>query len=150
MTARARCSCAPTDDAERPLAEVDRGHVVGDVLGAEALGLLADPHHQLRAEHALGEAGVVLDVGGDHQLAAGLKTLDTERVQIRARGVDGGCQSCTGAADDDQVTDVVAHGPERRTSLPASPAPEARGRPDQAAQRPARKSLGTRNQPASA
>ena len=29
-------------DAERPLREVDAGHVVGDELGAEALGLAAE------------------------------------------------------------------------------------------------------------
>ena len=44
----------------------------GDELGAEALGLLAELHHQLGAHDPVGEAGEVLDVGGEHQLAAGL------------------------------------------------------------------------------
>jgi hypothetical protein len=43
--------------------QVDLGDVPGDQLGAEALGLGAHVVHELRALHALGEAGEVLDLG---------------------------------------------------------------------------------------
>ena len=122
------------------------------ILGAEALRLLAEALHQLGAQDALGEAGVVLDVGRDHQLTAGLETLDTERVQIRARGVHGGRQACAGAADDDQLTDIVTHGPERRTSLlRVSPSASGDGNgPIRRRSGVRRKSFGIRYQPASA
>ena len=64
--------CVADPDLERALAEVDRGDLRGEELGAEAGGLLAEVHHQLGAHDALGEAGEVLDLGGEHQLAAGL------------------------------------------------------------------------------
>ena len=91
-------------DAERALGEVDLRHVVGDVLGAEALRLVAELLHHLRPHHAVRVARVVLDVARDHQLAAPLEALDHERAQVGARavqrcGVPGGA-----AADDDQLT----------------------------------------------
>ena len=59
-------------DLERSLAEVDRGDLLGEELGTEPRRLLAELDHQLRAHDAVGEAGKVLDIGGQHQLAAGL------------------------------------------------------------------------------
>jgi len=94
-------------DPERPLREVDRGHVVGDELGAEALGLAPEVLHHRRAENAFRIAGVVLDVARDHQLAAEGDPFDHERVEIRARGIEGGRVSGRPTADDDQVTHVV-------------------------------------------
>jgi hypothetical protein len=44
--------------------------VIGDKLGPEPLGLLADRVHQVRAEHAIREAGKVLHISGGHQGAA--------------------------------------------------------------------------------
>ena len=76
-------------DAERRSREIDPVDVGGDELGAEALGLLAELHHELGAEDAVGEAGEVLDVGGEHELAAGADALDHERV----RGWRGPCRS---------------------------------------------------------
>ena len=71
--------------------EVDRGDVVGDQLGAEALGLLAQVVHQLRAHDAVGEAGEVLDLGGVHQRAAGGdRALEDQRLEVGAGGVDRG------------------------------------------------------------
>ena len=67
-------------DAERALGEVDLRDVVGDELGAEALGLAAEVLHHLRAHDPVGVAGVVLDVARDHQLAAPLEALDHERL----------------------------------------------------------------------
>ena len=57
MTARARCSVRADRDAERALAEVDGGHVVGDELGAEALGLLAEAQHQSGPSTPSGKPG---------------------------------------------------------------------------------------------
>ena len=91
--------CAPVDtmigvglelaladpDAERALGEVDTRHLLREELGTEPLGLGAEVHHQLRSHDPVGEAGVVLDVGGEHQLPAGLigcrrrLALDDER-----------------------------------------------------------------------
>src|SRR5262249_37312224 len=62
-------------------------------------------------EDAVGVAGVVLDVGRDRQLAAGLEALEEERLQVRARGVDGGGVAGGAGADDEDVTDLV-HGGE--------------------------------------
>jgi hypothetical protein len=46
--------------------------------------------HQLGAEDALGEAGVVLDVGGDGELAARAGALEHERREVGAGGVERG------------------------------------------------------------
>ena len=54
----------------RPV-EVDRYDVVGEQLGAEALGLRAHVVHEVRAHDPVGEAGEVLDLGGGHERAAG-------------------------------------------------------------------------------
>ena len=88
------------DVAGRARADVD---VVVDDLGAEALGLLLHLGHEVRAHDALGEAGEVLDVGGVHQLAAGLdRAGDQQRFEVGARGVDGrGVAGGAGADDDD-------------------------------------------------
>ena len=70
---------------EGPLAEIDSGDLGGEELCAEACGLFTAAHHQLRTHDALGEAGEVLDLRGEHQLATGLVAgarglaLDDER-----------------------------------------------------------------------
>ena len=91
-----------------PCRQVDGVGVGGDEPGAEALGLLAEPRHQLGAHDAVGEAGVVLDVGGEHELAAGGEALDDERREVRARGVDGRGQTGGAGADDDDLV-VLRH-----------------------------------------
>ena len=60
-------------DAERAAREVDARDVHRQDLRAEPLGLLLHLLHQLGAEDAVGEAGVVLDVGREHQLPAGAR-----------------------------------------------------------------------------
>ena len=78
---------SPTHTPNGRVGEVDPVDVGGDELGAEPLGLLPELHHELGAHDALGEAGVVLDVGGEHQLAAGsLRRLafDDERREVGA------------------------------------------------------------------
>ncbi len=58
-------------EAKGPLAQLDRLHRSRGELRAEALRLLAHLLHQLGTQDALGEARVVVDVGGEHELAAG-------------------------------------------------------------------------------
>ena len=96
-------------DAERPLREVDPGHVVGDEFGAEALGLVPELGHHLRAHDPIGVARVVLDVARDHELAAPAEALDHERVEVGARRVERLRVAGGPAADDDRVTNLV-HG----------------------------------------
>ena len=69
-------------------------------LGADMLGLGAHLLHQPGALDHLGEARIVLDVGGDGQLAAGLEAGDQHRLQQRARGIDGGGVAGGAGADD--------------------------------------------------
>jgi hypothetical protein len=95
-------------DLEGTLREVDLAHVGGDDLGALALGLVAEALHQLLARHLLGEAGVVLDVGREHELpardeAAGAEALDAERLEVGARRIDGRSEAGGAGTDDDGV-----------------------------------------------
>ena len=99
----------PDPDAERALREVDLRHVVGDELRAEALGLLPELLHHLRAEHAAGIAGVVLDVARDHQLAAPVDPFDHQRGHVRPGGVEGSGVSGGGPADHDHLAHVCVH-----------------------------------------
>jgi hypothetical protein len=96
-------------DGQRVAREVDLGDVGGHEAGAEAFGLLTELLHQLGAHDAVGEPGVVLYVGGDHQLAAGLASLEDEGVEVGPGGVEGGGVPGRSASDDDEVFDS-AHG----------------------------------------
>ena len=96
-------------DAERTLGEVDAGDVVGDELGAEALGLAPEVLHHLGPEDAFHVAGVVLDVARDHQLTAPLEAFDHERLEICAGSVERGRVPGRTASDDDQFANVLAH-----------------------------------------
>ena len=90
-------------DAERALLEVEPGDVVGDEPRADVLGLLLHLLHQPRALDHLGEARIVLDVGRDGELAAGLHAADQDRLQHRARRIDRRRASGRAGADDDQL-----------------------------------------------
>ncbi len=94
--------------------KLDLGHVRRHDLRALMSRLIAKALHQLLAGDLLGEAGVVLDVGREHELAArdqaaGAEALDEERLQVGARRVDGGGEPGRAGADDDQVADVRIH-----------------------------------------
>ncbi len=97
---------AADPDPLRVRGEIDLVDVGGDELGAEALGLLAELRHEVGADDAVGEARVVLDVGRQHQLPAGLDTFDDERLQVGPGGVDGGRESRRARPDDDDVPRV--------------------------------------------
>ena len=99
----------PDVDLERFLGEVDAGHVVAEELGAEARGLLAHLFHEFGTHDPVDEAGIVLDLGRQHQLAAGRDALDHQGLQIGAGRVHRGGQTGGTGSDDDDVTDVLRH-----------------------------------------
>ena len=132
MIDRARYSVSPTHTPNGRLGEVDPVDVGGHELRAEAGGLLADLHHQLGPEDAVGEAGEVLDVGGEHQLPAGADALDDDRVQVGPGGVDGGGQARGARADDDDVVDLGHEGVSSLLGGSAGPAQRAGDEKDSA------------------
>ncbi len=90
--------------------EVDGCDVVGDELGAEALGLGAHAVHEVGAHDAVLEAGEVLDLGRVHQRATGRDgALEDEGGEVGAGGIDGGGVAGRAGADDDDVAHV-GHG----------------------------------------
>ena len=95
--------------AEGALAEIDLCDDIMDHGGADMLGL--GPHliHQPGALHGLGEAGVVLDIGGDGQLPARLQAGHQHGTQPGARGVDRG-RVAGGAGTDDEKLGLVRGG----------------------------------------
>ena len=90
-------------DPERPLGEVHPIDVDVEQPRAEPLGLGAHRGHQVGALDAVDEPGVVLDVAGEHQLAARRGARQHDRLEIRARRIDRGGQAGRPGADDDQV-----------------------------------------------
>ncbi|MEY2755891.1 MAG: hypothetical protein RJB65_2249 [Actinomycetota bacterium] len=98
---------------EGPGREVDTGDLLGEELGTETGRLLAHAHHQLGTHDSLGEAGEVLDLGGQHQLSAGLVAraarlaLDDERGEAGAGGVDRRGEAGRAGTDDEDV--MVTH-----------------------------------------
>ncbi len=95
--------------AEGALGQVGLSHDVMQDFGADMFSLGLHLLHQPGALNGLGEAGIVLDVCGDGQLAARLKPGDHHRVQRGAGGVDGGGPA-GGAGTDDGDTDGTSLG----------------------------------------
>ena len=94
----------------RIIREADLGDVLGAHDSTEALGLRAHLLHQLRTHDALLEARKVIDLGGDHQLAASGVTLDHDGREIATRGVQGSRVASRSAADDcELMNSVVCH-----------------------------------------
>ena len=75
-------------DAERPPRQIDLVDVVGDHLGADMGGLLLHLLHEPRPLDHVGEARIVLDVGGGGELAAGLNALDHNGIEHGTRRID--------------------------------------------------------------
>ena len=67
------------------------------------LGLLLHLLHQPGALDDVGEAGVVLHVGGDGELPAGLDALDQDRLEHGAGRIDRGRIAGRARADDDNL-----------------------------------------------
>ena len=96
---------------ERAARQVDLDDMVPDHLGADMLGLGLHLLHQPRALDDVAEAGIIFDVGGGGQLAAGLDALDDDRRQAGAGGVNGGGQAGRAGAEDEQAGgNDVGHG----------------------------------------
>src|SRR5262249_42190297 len=104
-------------DMEWTAAEIHLRHVFQVDLRAEALGLLLETLHQLGPGDRLGEAGIVLNVVGDHQLAArnALRILlrrtaaEHHRRQVRPGRADRrGVAGRTGS-DDGHLVDRIGH-----------------------------------------
>jgi hypothetical protein len=88
------------DEPERALRQIDRRHDVVDEFGPHVLGLGLHLIHQPGALDHVGEARVVLHVGGDGELAAGREARDQHWLKQSPRGVDGGGVACGTGADD--------------------------------------------------
>ena len=105
-------------EVEGPAGEVSRGNVFQVHHGTEPLGLLLETLDQLGPGDCLGEARVVLDVGGNHQLPAwhprrvmGSRASGVQdRFQASARGVDGGGVAGRAGAEDGHLVDGRRHG----------------------------------------
>jgi hypothetical protein len=89
------------------LAELDPVDVVADEAGAEPLRLGPELVHHLRPHDPVGVARVVLDVGRVLQLAAPLEALEDERLEVGARGIEGGGIASRPPADDDHVLSLL-------------------------------------------
>ena len=85
------------------MGEINRIDVVGNDLGADMHGLRPHLVHQPGPLDHVGEARIVLDVGGGGHLAAGLYALDEERLHHGAGGINAGRVSGRTRADDDHL-----------------------------------------------
>ena len=94
------------DAAERTLREIDVHDQVMKNFGADVAGLRLHLLHQPGALHRGREAGVVLHVGGDHQLAARLQAGHQHGRQAGARRVDSGGVAGGAGADDENSSAV--------------------------------------------
>jgi hypothetical protein len=98
-------------DAERAARDVDLVHVLGHDLAALAERLLAEGLHQIGPRDLLGEAGVVLDVVRDHELAARDAApghaLEHEGREVGAGRVDAGRVPRGAGADDDDLARIA-------------------------------------------
>ncbi len=98
--------------AERDLldlsGQIEGFDVVQHDFRAKALCLLLHLDHELGALDALGEARVVLDLGGLHELATRLdRTRDHERFEVGTGRVDGGRIASGTRPDDDYFTHLA-------------------------------------------
>ena len=90
-------------EPERPLGKIDLAHMIADEFGPDVLGLLLHLLHQPGPLDDVCEAGVVLDIGRDGELAAGLDALDQDRLQHGAGGIDRGRIARRPGPDDEEL-----------------------------------------------
>jgi hypothetical protein len=79
-------------------------------LNADMRGLGLHLLHQPRSLHDLGEARIVLDVGRDGHLPAGLVALDHQRLEHCTCRIDGGRVARGARPQDDDFGMLVRHG----------------------------------------
>ena len=95
---------------KRPARQIERVDLVEDDAGSDMLGLFLHLLHQPGTLDDVGETGIVLDIGRDRQLPAGLHPGDHQRLQIGARGVDrGGVPGRPGADNEDPAVMLFGH-----------------------------------------
>ena len=87
---------------------VDRAHLGVLRFHAEAGRLIGKGHHQFRAAHALGKAGIVFQTVGGGRLSARQAALDKHRLPAGARGVHACGQPRRAAADDRNVVHTLS------------------------------------------
>ena len=107
---RALCSVSPTHTLCTPpgsLASVHAVGLLGEKARSEALRLVAEHLHHLRAHHTVGEAGVVLHVGRLLQQPAPCEALDHERAEVGTRCIQRGRIPGRAAPDHDHILDVA-------------------------------------------
>src|SRR5699024_6490763 len=96
------------DDLLDRFGQVDLGDVLRDEFGTETLRLFTEVVHEVRSHDAVGEAGVVFDIGRVHQgSTCGDGTLEHQRTQFGTRGVDGRGIPGGSGTDDDDIADVT-------------------------------------------
>ena len=121
------------DADERPPAEVDLDDGVEEQLRADMLGLRLHLLHQPRALDHVGEARIVLDIGGDGELAAGLDALHQHGLEARAGCIDGRRVAGRARSQDQNLTamscchDLLASRPPHDADIYANLGPDARG-----------------------
>ena len=103
-------------EAEGTRAQIRFDDYVVDDLGADMLGLLQHLLHQPGALDRIGEAGIVLDLGGDGELAALLQPGHQNRLEQGARGIDRG-RIASRAGPDDQHRGVSSGHSENPSSM---------------------------------
>ena len=96
-------TAAVAADAEGPLPEFERHDGVVFDAGADMFGLRAHLLHEPGALDRLGEARIILDVGGDHELTARLEPRQHQRPEKRASRIDGGGVAGRSRTDDDHA-----------------------------------------------
>jgi hypothetical protein len=89
--------------------ELERRHVVGLQPRSEALGLVTEVLHQVGPHDSRRKARIILDVGGLLQQSPPRESLDHQRIQVGAGGVERRRVSGGAAADDDHVLDSLFH-----------------------------------------
>ena len=68
--------------------------------------LLTELDHELGTEDAVGEAGIVLDIGGEHELPAGADALHDDRCEVRAARVHSSGEAGRPRSDDDDLVNL--------------------------------------------
>src|ERR1041384_5783042 len=99
---------------EGALVEVNFGYGAGFEFRAELLRLLAHVLDEFGAQNAVREPGIILNVGGERKLAAGLMSIENEGLQVRARSVNRSGEAGTATADDDDRSEERRVGKECR------------------------------------
>lgn len=96
---------AVRDDRLDRAAEIDLFDVLGADVGIEAKCLLTHLFHQVGAHDSFAESGEVLDLGGGHEGATELGSLEEQGLELSARGVDTSGVAGRSGTDNDDVMD---------------------------------------------